>query len=411
MSEENVVTYYVFIKKGRRHYAPQYLATRMTTAKWIFPLPEHNAVGTIDKYCNGIVSITFGNYGKISDCKVIAQDFSEMVYGPFDYCFCSNFPEDAIVYCTTGSMVAVNVKTGKVLYVDCCLPTNDFLYYISFLCPQEKLFVVVKAIDNDGMVYYLHVVKLDGQRLVDTGWSMRIGEAKYISSDFPLYHHWFVHDSKLFVYDKEWHKIACTDGKVSVQHPLPAVFNANAKLFGAVKDIAIHPNLPFAVIIEENIYGTHDLVVLRWDITNPKKQDEQVLSFGQDMEALVPLFGVNRVTLAYSSFSPDGNWYVVGLVGHEEAQPSTHFVAVPVVTIDKKHPYFLDIDNLVVLGTVAGLTSAAWTSEPTSYVVSNGELLHKWDLDELPNARVFEMPEDRKASIWARFAGFFRAWK
>jgi len=76
---------------------------------------------------------------------------------------------------------------------------------------------------------------------------------------------------------------------------------------------------------------------------------------------------------------------------------------------------FLDIDSLVVLGTVAGLTSAAWTSEPTSYVVSNGELLHKWDLDELPNARIFEVPEngewERKASIWARFAGFFGAGK
>jgi len=79
--------------------------------------------------------------------------------------------------------------------------------------------------------------------------------------------------------------------------------------------------------------------------------------------------------------------------------------------VDKEHSYFLDINNLVVLGQVTGLTSIAWTSEPTSYVVSNGELLHKWDLDELPNARVFEMPEDgageRKSSIFGKIARLF----
>jgi hypothetical protein len=70
---------------------------------------------------------------------------------------------------------------------------------------------------------------------------------------------------------------------------------------------------------------------------------------------------------------------------------------------------------LVILGQVAGLTSIAWTSEPTSYVVSNGEVLHKWDLDELPNARVFEMPEEDggrgKASIFRKAARLFGLWK
>ncbi|MDR3013385.1 MAG: hypothetical protein LBU70_09310 [Chitinispirillales bacterium] len=46
------------------------------------------------------------------------------------------------------------------------------------------------------------------------------------------------------------------------------------------------------------------------------------------------------------------------------------------------------------LGQVKNMTSLAWTSDPTAYVVSNSELLHKWDLDELSNARVFVMPGD-----------------
>jgi len=416
MSEKNIVedeiTYYVFLKDRRRHFAPQYLSAGATTVQWIFPIPEPNAVGTLDKQSNGLALMKFDGFGNDPECKVIAQYFSKTVCGSeFDYRFSPNFSEDTIAYSKTRIVVVANVKTGEAFHAGCDLSMDDYLLGIRFLDPQDGLFVVVKSVCNDagGWQDYLQVVKLDGQWFVDTAWSMKIGETKYISPDFPLYHHWFVHDRKLFVYDKEWHKIACTDGKVSVQHPLPAVFNANAKLFGAVKDIAVHPTLPFGVIIEENIYGIHDLVVIRWDITNPKKQGEQVLSFSQDLGALMSLFGVNRVTLAYSSFSPDGNWYVVGLVGHEDrgdAPPSTHFVAIPVVPVDKEHPYFLDTDNLVILGTVVGLTSIAWTHEPTSYAVSNGELLHKWDLDELPNARVFEVPEDGagegKASIWGK---------
>jgi len=65
----------------------------------------------------------------------------------------------------------------------------------------------------------------------------------------------------------------------------------------------------------------------------------------------------------------------------------------------------------VILGQVQGMTSMAWTSEPTSYVVSNGELLHKWDLDELPNARVFVVPgndeEQKTVSIPRKIARLF----
>jgi hypothetical protein len=44
-------------------------------------------------------------------------------------------------------------------------------------------------------------------------------------------------------------------------------------------------------------------------------------------------------------------------------------------------------------------------------VVSDGEILHKWDLDELPNARVFVVPVDgegrKKGSIFRKAARLF----
>jgi hypothetical protein len=420
VTKNNEITCYVFVKEGYRHFAPQYVVAGETTVEWIFPVPEPNAVGTIDSQSNGIVLISFGNYGVEPERRVVAKDYGDNVYDLHYYRFSTNYTEDTIVYSQTKIAVIVNAKTGDAFYVECGLSRNDYLLGIRFLAPQEKLLVIVKSIkgskrDRDTyMDSYLHVAKLEGQEHIDISWCMYLGETydNDISPHFPQHNSWHVHDSKLFVYDQECHKIECTNGKESVTHPFSEVFNANSGRIAAVKDIAIHPALPFGVIIEEDAAGTQDLIVVRWDITNPKKKDEQLLSFGQDLNELRHLFDLYRLTLAYPSFSPDGDWYVVGLIAPDEPQ-SPHFVAIPVIPVDKKRPYFLDVDNVVILGQVAGMTSIAWTSEPMSYVVSNGELLHNWDLDELPDARVFEIPEDgagqKKASIFRKIGRLFGA--
>jgi hypothetical protein len=413
--KEEEIKHYVLVKNGRVHYAPQYLSSGETDIHWIFPVPELDAVGTLDDNSNGIVFVKFGDYGKLPESTVVVKDYGDSVYDMYHYRFSPNYTDDTIAYTQNQVAVIADVKTGEAFYVRCGLSPNDYLRGIRFLDPQDKLFVIAKAIKGGKPKKdsYLYVVKLDGQNLIDTGWSIYLGETGYVSSDFPLYNTWQIHDRKLFVYDKEWRKIICTDGKQNVLHPFSEVFNANSKLFYIVKDLAVHPKLPFGVIIEESATGAHDLVVLRWDISNPKKKEGQVLSFDQDLEELTPFFGLKRLTLAYQSFSPGGNWYVVGLVGctvgNESLSPC--FVAIPVTPVDKKHPYFLDIDNLVVLGQVQNITSIAWTHEPTSYVVSDGEILRKWDLDELPNTRVFVVPEngaeERKASIFRKTARWF----
>jgi hypothetical protein len=418
-SVDEEVKHYVFIKEGRRHYAPQSLLAGETTNQWIFRVPESNAVGTLDKQSNGIVFLKFGDYWAEPESAVVAKDFSREVYGEgFNYRFSPTFSGDTIVYCKTRTVVVVNVKTGEAFHAGCGLSIGNYLFGIRVLDPHKSLFVIAKSIDNSGRSGwkdYLHVAKLEGQKFIDAGWSMPIGDTYRISFEFPRYNAWYVHDRKLFVYDQEQNKIVCTDGTRLVLSPFSEVFNANIRPIGLVKDFAIHPTHPFGVIIEESAAVSHDLLVLRWNIANPKKKDRQVISFSRSLEQLRVLFGMDRVMLAYQSISPDGNWYVVGFVGRTDGNESRspHFVAIPVTPVDKKHPYFLDIDNLVILGQVAGLTSIAWTSEPTSYVVSNGELLYKWDLGELPNARFFEIPEDgagqKKASIFRKIGRLFGA--
>ncbi|MDR2693796.1 MAG: hypothetical protein LBB74_06230 [Chitinispirillales bacterium] len=358
--KEEEIKHYVFVKNGRVHYAPQAISSGETAIHWIFPVPEPAAVGTLDDNSNGIVLVKFGDYGKLPENTVVVKDYGDSVYDMYHYRFSPNYADDTIAYTQNQVAVIADVKIGEAFYVRCGLSPNDCLLGIRFLDPQDKLFVIAKAIKGGKPKKdsYLYVVKLEGQNFIDTGWSMYTGKIDddAISPHFPLYHTWQVHDRKLFVYDKERRKIVCTDGKESVSHPFSEIFNANAKLFHIVKDIAIHPNLPFVVIIEENIYGTHDLVVLRWDIASSKEKAKQILSFGPILEELLALFGLKRLALAYQSFSPDGNWYVVGYVGRAVGNESRspHFVAIPVVLVDKKHPDFLDTDNLVVLGQVAG---------------------------------------------------------
>jgi hypothetical protein len=114
----------------------------------------------------------------------------------------------------------------------------------------------------------------------------------------------------------------------------------------------------------------------------------------EELEPLKTILDEKRVRFVYQSFSPDGKWYVVGCIKPEmsDVNKNPYFFAIPVISDGKERRNFLDMSNLVALGQVKNMTSIAWTSEPTSYVVSDGELLRKWDLNELPNARVSVMP-------------------
>jgi hypothetical protein len=157
-------------------------------------------------------------------------------------------------------------------------------------------------------------------------------------------------------------------------------------------------------MIEERVSGPllNRLVIIRWDTDKP---EEQLSAYGKCFEPLAPHFNLERMELACQSFSPCGNWHVAGCVPPEDPQ-SPHFIAM---RADAEHPDLLDRDDIVILGQVKNMASLAWTSGPSSFVVSDGELLIKWDLEELPNARVFVMPGEGggegKKSIFRRLSG------
>ncbi|GBU20520.1 hypothetical protein R80B4_00398 [Fibrobacteres bacterium R8-0-B4] len=494
---ESEVTRHVFVMDGMRYLAPQHISAGDVTVKWIFPIPEPGAIGTLDKQSNGIVFVKFGGYGKDPECRIALQNYSEKrIKDDFTYQISTIYTDTSIVYATTEYAVIANlknkdalcvkrsgsmvkIKDGETLFLDdtdivgpeiddliideyCIDPETLYripegeeciekvtlvngqrvfyaadlgidvdeddssveprsvIHSISFLNPQNNLFVVANLLDvfdekdKDNLLLYdnfLQVVKLEGDSLVNTDWILHLGMKDIPNyGDQWEYRKWFVHDQKLFAYNQAKHKMLCTDGSAPVRHPFAEAFNAESDNIGKVKDLALHPTLPFGVMIEEDPEKGHDIILLRWDINDREKQNARIVSYCQKLLSLAERFDLKPLELAYQSFSPDGKWYVVGCFD-SKSRCCPRFIAIPVISADKDHPDFLDIDNLAVLDQTAdrrGVYTIAWTHEPTSYVVSDGKLLHKWDLDELSDDRAAAAPNDggkpKRASVFRRIA-------
>jgi hypothetical protein len=116
--EENIaaneVTYYAFVKNGYSHFDPQHISTGTITVDWIFPVPEANAVGTLDRQSNSVVFLKFSGYGKDPICKVVAHDCGkESITGNHYYRLSPNFADDMIVYANLEEVITADVKNGR----------------------------------------------------------------------------------------------------------------------------------------------------------------------------------------------------------------------------------------------------------------------------------------------------------
>ncbi|MCL2183775.1 MAG: hypothetical protein FWB85_09940, partial [Chitinispirillia bacterium] len=293
MPEETLLKDTIIVKTGYRHFEPIYVSVK-ATIKYIFPVPQPNAVGTLDGYSNGIVYIGFGGKPKT---RVIARNFSKEVFGEFTYRFSPNFSDDIIVYSKTRVAVIVNVKTGEAFHADFDLTFDDFMHGIRFLDPQNNVFVVVKTIGR-GVDFYspridnLHLAKLDGKQLVDLGQIMpHFGERRSITSDASMYvyNNWLIHNRTLIAYDAfNSRNMLCFNGLTEIRHPFTDVFNSNKDKVGSVRGFAIHPELPFGIVVDDT-RPTHPLLFLRWNTNDP---DEQFTTINHKLLPLAALFNI-----------------------------------------------------------------------------------------------------------------------
>jgi len=138
----------------------------------------------------------------------------------------------------------------------------------------------------------LNVMKYDNGKFIGSG-EIDAG------GTFPFKRPWIVHDRKIITYDSAANKLLCHDADLkSSTHPFVEIFNRNSSNFRKLKEMIIHPTLPFGLVVEigkdldwEKIFAMplndetdkikralykqqeiHALYLLRWDITDTKKQ-------------------------------------------------------------------------------------------------------------------------------------------
>ena len=351
--------YNIFNQKGGKFFPP-YIVPLDEPIRKIFPVPVKDAVGTLG-YKNSITVLKFRG-DTAPEYDIVAKDFLGEVDGDFDFGFCPVFDDETIIYTQTRWAVVANIKTGKVESPILTMSLDDIIGGIVSLDASKNQFVINKKIPaKEGSRQMLNIMeyadgKFNGLGEIDGG------------GDFPLKQPWIVHDRKIITYDSAANKLLCHNADLKIStHPFVEIFNRNNGKFRKLKEMIIHPTLPFGLVVEigkdidwkeveklppssaqddlvsklAKIREIHALYLLRWDTPDTNKQ---YIPLHTDTLSLIAPFAAKQY--GRFSFSPDGEWLVFG---HEDMGEDQYgnlgpggkyqpfFVALPV---DDKRPFF-----------------------------------------------------------------------
>ena len=141
----------------------------------------------------------------------------------------------------------------------------------------------------------------------------------------------------------------------------------------------MHPSLPIAILVEIKKVGRGGYKVYLANWTNPDPEKRLIELLGQEISIFSDI-DIDGLYVSDFQFSPDGRWLVFRDESEDLKKPI--FVAMP-VDGKKKMP----LGKPQILGKVlrenASPTSTAWIKKPLSFVLSDGLVLYKWELDNL----------------------------
>jgi hypothetical protein len=409
---EKMADYHIFSQKNGKFFLPYAVPTKYSIEK-IFPVPVKNAVGTID-IKNQITIINFKG-DEEPHYDAVAKNFLSEVNGDFDFDFSNVYSDDQIAYTQTRWAVIANLKKGKVVTPVITMSLDNYSGGIACLDYSKNMFVVNKLIPaHSGYSQRLNIVKLEGDEF------KLIGEvnAGLKNAGYFKKTPWIVQDKKLISFDDPAKKMECHDAEMKeVTHPFVEIFNRNNQNFRRLKDMVIHPTLPFGLIIEVgnevpqgelaklpvhslersklhdmyiDLRKLHTLYLVRWDTNDTNKQ--YIPIFSKILSLLPPIHPNSFEEYGDLTISPDGKWLVFS---HKEEKEVEHkfiggrddpfFIAVP---IHEKYPLFFG--EPVFLGRLGPKpvyeTVATWATEPTALVAVNGRCICKWDLGNIRQA-------------------------
>ena len=376
----------------------------------IFAVPEKDAIGTID--IDNAISFLIFDDDKIK-IKIIKKDFAKEVSGDFEFSFLPVYSDEEISYGQTRWIIFQNLKTKENKTEFIINNLDDYLGKIAVLDPHHKVFVI-EILKPHGRIGYdknLHLVKFkkDGFDVIE---KINAG-IKSLAYTEP----WCVGDEKLFVYDDSVKaiKVFNENGKEAT-HPFYTVFTTNKDKFRRIKEILFHPEFPFALILEigndpdvedlqkqrdngiitieqydsitDPMYeerDRHAIWLSRWDTQDESKQLTPLIS---DAGNLVPSLDLLKMCSDFQ-FSPDGKWLVFRDETEMDGRENPVFISIPVS--DKLPNYLgepLFLGKIFREASMLEARGTAWINKPTSFVMTDGMVLYKWELGNIDKAKI-----------------------
>jgi hypothetical protein len=372
--------------------------------RYVFAVPRDNMVGT-NELDNAIKLLEFKSDNDL-DQHVIKKNFLEMVTGPFEFRFLPVWSDKEIAYSQSKGFIIADIQNKKVQIhsISRGIYTGD-IENIAVLDAENRIFVV--EIDKpyakvQGFKKHLQIIRFENDTFIIL--------AEYFAGIRTLGYTepWFVYQNKIFIYNDSTTKIEVFDKEFKPStHELAEAFNQSNKAFRCLKEIIVHPSLPFAIIVEmgkdpdisgleslppdqkikalEPLYdeiSRTTLYLFQWELKDEKQRFLPLLSVaGSIWKTYNPKNAYDKFC-----FSPDGKWLVFrdGSMRGKDLNSSINptFVAVP---ISEKNPFYLG--KPVKLGKVVredatGPEGTAWTTRPTAFVMCDGMLIYRWNLDK-----------------------------
>lgn len=373
--------------------------------RYVFAVPKDNMVGT-NELDNAIKLLEFKNNEELEQYTV-KKDFMEMVTGPFEFRFLPVWSDKEIAYAQSRGFLLVNMPDKKVEINTILKGLSGRIENVAVLDGNQRTFVLELNIHAAGLSNYeklLKVIRFEN----DTFTILAEHPAGIKTSVYT--EPWFVYQKKIFIYNDSTTKLEVFDENFKpTADSLAEAFNRNQVGFRCMQEIAIHPTLPFALVIEQgklppknsidsirqlpaNVSKTAvdllfaesertSLYLFRWNEADEKKRFVPLLSAtGSIWKSYNPENSYSHLT-----FSPDGKWLVFrdGSMRGDNVNSSQNpvFVAVP---IDEKLPLMLG--KPVKLGNALREDaiepkSIAWTTKPTAFIMCDGLLLYRWNLE------------------------------
>jgi hypothetical protein len=342
----------------------------------IFSVPVDNAVGT-NSLNNAITLLRF-NENRI-EYDQVRKDFIEGV-GTGNKFYPGIFSDSWIGYTQTRGFLLFNLKDKS--FAD-HIPIQSGDQYFKGVKPYDGnklqfVFHVHETYFLEG-IRYLKMIEFDGK-----GNFREISQMKTGADKIGYSEPWTVQNKIIFVYNNESIKITAYDiNFIPLHHPLCDVFNS-IKYFRRLDQMVIHPSLPIAILVEVDREVKDNLRVwlVRWD--HPDKEKRIMELFGQEIPISSNYTPFEGLICSDFQFSPDGNWLVFRDESEAAIQerPVPKFIALPV---DGRREMPLGIPKELgrIMRKNAKPSSTAWIKEPLSFVVSDGLVLYKWELNKL----------------------------